>query len=483
MDELDLALEQKVELPLERPVSRPASDGPSFRVWLREGGRMLGLRAPRWERLDAGPGVVAMLVLVGYLLACAIQRAFHEGSPGFYWQAVLGGWSASVLFLWLAWLVARSGSASPGPAPSAATLFALSAGAGLVLSLLYGAVALGLQAVYGKTGDWTESSRWLLWGVPVVWAGLAHIVVLLRVAGNAAARVAILLVMPLVLALNSWLAPVVFWWPEPTREPDSETYRGLKLNEEVLGAQPQLLADALQGLRAPTPDRVNLYGLTYAPYATQDVFLRESAAVSKTMRERFGAEGRMVELVLNPATSLSLPWATPHNLRKSIARMASLMDRERDVLFLHLSSHGGADATLATSSWPLETEAMTPLKLKQWLDEAGVRWRVISISACFSGSWIDGLANENTLVMTAADATHTSYGCGTKSELTFFGRAMYVDALQSTWSFEEAHAQARQLIEAREREAGKTDGYSNPQWREGAAIRPVLQRLQAERQR
>jgi hypothetical protein len=124
---------------------------------------------------------------------------------------------------------------------------------------------------------------------------------------------------------------------------------------------------------------------------------------------------------------------------------------------------------------------MTPELLKRWLDEAGVRWRVISVSACYSGSWIAPLAGDGTLVMTAADAEHTSYGCGRRSELTFFGRAMYEEALRKTWSFAEAHAAARKVIEVREQEAGKSDGYSNPQISEGAGIREVLQRLQSER--
>ena len=118
--------------------------------------------------------------------------------------------------------------------------------------------------------------------------------------------------------------------------------------------------------------------------------------------------------------------------------------------------------------------------VRAWLRE-GVRWRVISVSACYSGSWIAPLAGDGTLVMTAADAEHTSYGCGRKSELTFFGRAMYEEALRKTWSFTEAHAFARKVIEVREREAGKRDGYSNPQISEGAGIRPVLERLRDQR--
>jgi hypothetical protein len=150
------------------------------------------------------------------------------------------------------------------------------------------------------------------------------------------------------------------------------------------------------------------------------------------------------------------------------------------VLFLHLTSHGGKDGQLAKDSWPLETATLTPQLLRQWLDEAGVRWRVISVSACYSGTWVAPLAGDGTLVMTAADADHTSYGCGRRSPLTFFGQAMYVDALKETRSFTQAHAQARELIKEREVKAGKSDGYSNPQISEGEGIRAVLQRLQQE---
>jgi hypothetical protein len=104
---------------------------------------------------------------------------------------------------------------------------------------------------------------------------------------------------------------------------------------------------------------------------------------------------------------------------------------------------------------------------------------VISISACFSGSWIAPLSGPGTLVMTAADADHTSYGCGSLSPLTFFGRAMYDEQLRTnTHSFEAAHAAVRPVIAQREKEAGKTDGYSNPQIAIGDAIRGPLRSLQ-----
>jgi hypothetical protein len=64
--------------------------------------------------------------------------------------------------------------------------------------------------------------------------------------------------------------------------------------------------------------------------------------------------------------------------------------------------------------------------------------------------------------------------------LTYFGRAMFDEQLRHTRSFEQAHAAARAVIEQREQESGKSDGYSNPQIRVGADIRSQLSRLTRE---
>ncbi|PTT81437.1 hypothetical protein DBR42_18160 [Pelomonas sp. HMWF004] len=371
----------------------------------------------------------------------------------------------------------------PGP------LFAVWAGSALVLNLIVGAGLLALRPVAGTAEAWPPVLLWTVWLAPLTWAGLAQITFFGRVAGSNLARAAAVLLVPATLAVSGSLAPVMFWWPE---SPDGATAAveaeseadaantSLPLTDDTIAQQARLLDAALQGLRAPQPGRVNVYAATYAPNASEDVFMRESAVVAKTMRERFGADGRLVELVANRATTDTLPWGTPANLRATLMRMAAVMDRERDVLFVHLTSHGGADGKLANDTWPLQTEPMTPDLLKRWLDEAGVRWRVISVSACYSGSWIEPLAGDGTLVMTAADAEHTSYGCGKRSPLTFFGRAMYEEELRRTRSFTEAHAAARKVIEVREQEAGKTDGYSNPQISLGTGISAVLRRLEDE---
>ena len=73
---------------------------------------------------------------------------------------------------------------------------------------------------------------------------------------------------------------------------------------------------------------------------------------------------------------------------------------------------------------------------------------------------------------TAADATHTSFGCGNESDFTYFAKAVFDEQLRETYSFEQAFARAVPII--REREQGKQEEFSNPQIATGAAIRAKL---------
>jgi hypothetical protein len=200
--------------------------------------------------------------------------------------------------------------------------------------------------------------------------------------------------------------------------------------------------------------------------------------VKEVLEDRFDAAGRVLQLVNHPTTSDQLPWATPLNLERAIAAMGEKMDREHDVLFIYLTSHAADDFKLEASNPPLDVDAASPGELRQALDNAGIVNRVIVVSACYSGGWLGPIADDHTLVMTAADATHTSFGCGSRSKLTFFGRAVFDEQLRRTHSLEAAFKAAVPVIKHREEEAGKDDGFSNPQMLVGEKIRPVLQALQ-----
>lgn len=472
--------------PAPPPVTAPSA---SPIAWLREGLRALLFREPVWDRVRVQPATILGMLATSYLLAVVLQRIVYGDAAIFYWTGILSGWAGLAVVLLACWITGRSTRDREEPGPATDVLFTIVLAMDLCIGLAQGALHLALLGAIGPSEKWHPAVLWAAWVVPVGWVTLAIIRLLSRAAGSVDARVASVVLLPLTVA-TMMFQPVIFWWVPPAKdtvkadsegEPGSEAEPyGLSMTEDVLDTQTQLLDQALRALPPSQPGRVNVYAATYAPYMSEDVFMHESEVVAKTMAERFGAGERTVQLVANRKTQTTLPWAIRPNLRRTIERMAAVMNREQDVLFLHLTSHGGKDGRLAADTFPLESEPLTPELLKQWLDDAGVRWRVISVSACYSGSWIAPLADDGTLVMTAADADHTSYGCGSRSPLTFFGQAMYVDALKDTWSFTQAHAQARKLIDTREKAAGKSDGYSNPQIREGAAIAPVLRRLEAQ---
>ena len=452
-------------------------------AWWRQGARSAFLLKPDWTGLQTIPVNLVFLILVPWGLGIFFQRLYISGPAWFYWPTLQTGWWTTAIMLWACWvLVPRTlgdGASSP---PTAASLFSMMAAQSLtisvVLSLIFiPMVRLGadLQEALGRWGSWA------IWLSGAVWQGIALLGLVWRSgARQPAPRILVGALLVGMLVVNQWFQPQPYWYPAAPTTSDARE-EPVKLTQEAMELQQTLLARNLEGLKPQRENAIDVYAITFAPYADDDVFRRESAMVAGVMQERFGASGRTIQMVNHRETLRELPWATPLNLQRAIQRIATLMDRDNDVLFIHLTSHGARDGKLVMRFWPLTIEPVTPQMLKHWLDDAGIRHRIVSVSACYSGSWIDPLADSGTLVMTAADSDHTSFGCGSGSALTYFGRAMFDEELRRTWSFETAHAAARLSIERREHEAGKTDGFSNPQIRIGAEMRERLARLESER--
>lgn len=447
--------------------------------WLQEGVRSLVFLRPRWGRLQTGPAMIAALVLLQVLVTIAVARAYVDEGAIFHWRSALTGWASFLLIAWACYVlrpVPAQGS-DPAAAPSAAHLLSLIVAQSLCLTLIYVALysAVGQTGLIRNAGVWMQ---WAVWLVPVVWSALAVLTVMLRAGDrHPGRRLVALSAFGLSCALSSYLAPPASYWTA-IPEKAEEDYKAAQFTQEIVEAQAPLLAQELAALKPQRPGVADMYTLTFAPFEGEEVFRRESRMVSAVMAKRFDAAGRGLQLMNHIDELEKKPWATRLNLQRAIAGVARTMDLEEDALFIHVTSHGAQDGELAANFWPLEVDPITPADLRRWLDEAGIKHRVISISACYAGNWIAPLAGEDTLVMTASDADHTSYGCGKKSELTFFARAMYDEQIRSrTLSFEQAHAAARTIIDKREKEAGKDDGYSNPQIKVGSGIRAYLEKM------
>jgi hypothetical protein len=454
-------------------VPLPASAAPvPLSRWIAGGWRagiFLDPRAPgdppsAWQLL-----LIAVLASAVDVCAARLEVA---GPAVFESHAWLSSWWTTGVAAWLVWWAFAGTPARKGPV---ATWFALWFTAALPAALV--SHALAVAQAHDALPAVMSANAWLAWGVYLgLWAwSLGVAATLARRLGAPGVRTAVLLLaLAALFGVSEWQFRDRWWRAD---ESQAEQAPVLHLSQETFEAQQVLLGQTLDAIAPQRPGVRSVYGLVFAPYGAEDVFLRESTLVSQLLRERFDATGRVVQLVNHATTAQTYPWATPLNLQRAINAIAARMDRDNDVLVVYLTSHGASNFQLAADNGALEVPWLTPQQLRDALDGAGIRNRVIAISACFSGGWVEPLAGDTTLVMTAADATHTSYGCGRLSELTFFGRAMWSEQLRKTHSFSQAFAQAVPVIRQREIEAGKSDGFSNPQIRMGKVIAPMLDAL------
>jgi len=235
--------------------------------------------------------------------------------------------------------------------------------------------------------------------------------------------------------------------------------------------QGQLLKQALSGLQPTTPDHARLYFVGFAGFGSQAVFKREVVAVRRLFDDRFGTAGRSVALINSESTRHEFPLANADNLDRVLRHLGTLMERNRDTLFLFLTSHGEREK-LAVEMPGMAFTELSSTTLKRMLDRSGIKNRIVVVSACHSGSFISALADATTLVIAAARADRASFGCEDRRRWTYFGDAYFNHALRTETSFTRAFGRARKFIalwEARDRRLP-----SLPQMAGGEGLSSVL---------
>lgn len=223
------------------------------------------------------------------------------------------------------------------------------------------------------------------------------------------------------------------------------------------------------------PGITDLYFIGFGSYASEDVFMKEVDYAKNLFDERFDTKGRSVGLINNYKTIDTNPIASRSNLAQVLGKIGRKMNVDEDVLFLYLTSHGSKTHHLSVEFRPLMLNSITPQDIKNSLDDARIKWRVLLVSACYSGGFIEPLKNEYTLVMTASAADRTSFGCGSKSEFTYFGKAVFDEQLRKNYNFISAFENALTSIQSRE-ETEKQKS-SRPQLYVGERIRNKLEAL------
>ena len=448
---------------------------------IRQGLRALLLRRPRADlRFDASIAFVLLLpmalldIALGWFAVAgqygdwstralrALPRVFTpEGSI-----STLATFAALLLAAWLAALALRRRAA----------LWSLAAPlivAWIGISLLTGVLTLVVAFNVEDPWAWYQRLRplYLLAWALVVWRLLAGV----SPASSRRFRALALLLAVAVTGGGMWLHAWPDWW-----QPDFEALSQREAMDEspvvpsvdheaVIYAQPRLLQAQVGGLLPQRPGTTDFYALGFAGDGHEPVFSYEVRHFEALAANRYDANGRTVALRNDVFDPLAAPLATHTALAMALQAIGARMDADEDVLLLFLTTHGGRDHDLLVQLGELPFDDVGPAELADALEESGIRWRIVIVSACYAGGFVEPLADPYTVVVTAARADRTSFGCGVTSELTWFGKAFLVDGLNAERDPVKAFALASAAIAAREKEE-EFDTASEPQIHVGEEI-------------
>jgi hypothetical protein len=211
-------------------------------------------------------------------------------------------------------------------------------------------------------------------------------------------------------------------------------------------AQPRLLQDEVARLAPRRNGATDIYAIGLAGWAEQDVFVKELDGGLASLASDLPIKDRTIRLINHRDTLASVPLASPQNFTDAVHAIGTAMDKEKDVLILLMTSHGDrAGVGLQLPNSPVIE--LTPQQVAATLDGEGIKNRVVIVSACYAGIFVPPLANENTIVITAADDKSTSFGCAPERDWTYFGDALFRQSLQPGTDFEHAFEHARTLIQ------------------------------------
>lgn len=419
----------------------------NFKIGLRTA---LFLRFSR-EKLYVSWSQVVLFTAIHLILLFALDFA-HLGFNGeFNWYGLPGAIFNLPLMIVMAWAMALSAN-KPEKTLSLLVVFCL-------LSVPY---EVSFQLL-----NWILSRQFIrglidqralhISTAANVWLALAYGLVAIRLLDIADRRKIIILLLPILLICGIfsqvmqyrtlWIEP---YDPEISR--NSYEQHHILESENVFYLQPKLLEQELAAVVPSNQKSPVLFFVGVAGYSDQDVFMKEVHYVEELFKKRFGTSGHSITLINNSKTATTSPIASTTSLLRSLKKISEAMDQNKDILFLYMTSHGSKDHKFSLDFGSMQLNDLNPERLRDMLNESGIKRRVIVISACYSGGFIDTLKDSNTLIITSAAADKTSFGCSNDADFTYFGKAYFDDALQKTHSFVDAFNLAKPIITARENE-------------------------------
>lgn len=159
-------------------------------------------------------------------------------------------------------------------------------------------------------------------------------------------------------------------------------------------------------------------------------------------------------------------------MQQSIAQIAEHTVDGRDLAVVMLTTHGAPDL-LAYKAPSKSATAWKAGDISQFLAPLENDFNVVVVQACFSGSLIDELAHPNRIIITAAAADRTSFGCAPKNDNTWFIESLNA-AMSQGGTWEQVVARAHAIVRMKEKAQGVPAAeFSNPQYNVGRNMRRI----------
>jgi len=185
-------------------------------------------------------------------------------------------------------------------------------------------------------------------------------------------------------------------------------------------AEPRTVPLAQQQVANPPERAKRLFYIGLGLYSEQ---WSENDVVELAGKLQAASKYRVVPMIASNVASATRPYpiADDATIAALIGSAAGQAGAD-DIVFVDISSHGGRQA-LARKVGANATTAISSRELARKLEPLAGHRTVVVISACYSGSLIGDLRAPDRIVITAARADRSSFGCAPDSRHTFFGEA------------------------------------------------------------
>jgi hypothetical protein len=226
-----------------------------------------------------------------------------------------------------------------------------------------------------------------------------------------------------------------------------------------------LLDEQLQRVRAvvaatPADERVLVY-LGFAMNSRSKAFQGDALLGQKVFGALNANTSSVILSNLPQTLNLAYPFATADTAKRALTEVGRIVKGRKAAVVVLISTHGVADVltiNIADTDYP----PIRPIELATWLAELGETPTVVILSACYSGSFINALKSPTRVVLAAAAANRSSFGCQSDSRNTYFVETLLGPDFSGQLTLQQWFARTRKSIDAKEKILGLAPP-SNPQ--------------------